>query len=309
MPSRPLVSLGVTVELAVPGHRRAGPLLQFGDLQAAHSFLAPIAADAFMLAELRRIAATLDPWTPLHGSDEVTARVAAALVERRIDFVRVKTIKPSADIYAPRDRKDGEGGGEGTEAELVWIEARLLDEDGAGIANQKCVIVAPDARRHILYTDSLGTARANAIPAGTCKILYPDLDVAALPKSDTAKPTKAEMRERMTAHELITGVTRGTSQVHDLRLLNITLKVRLAIDPNDTHSRDDQFILHALKGSADQQIVKTIKDDKVPGDKSVDLVYEHLWRDHRYTLEVDPGAEGEPYNVFKDTPLQQLVSH
>lgn len=309
MPSRPLVSLGVTVELSVPGERRVGVPLQFADLPAARTFLAPIAADAFMFAELRRIAASLDPWTPMQEQGEVTARVAAALVERRITFVRVKSIRPSADIYAPRERKDGEGGGEGSEAELVWIEVRLLDEDGGGIANQKCIVVAPDAQRHTLYTDSLGTARANDIPAGSCKILFPDLDVAALPKSETAKPTRAEMRERMTAHELIAGVTRATSEAHELRLVNITLKVRLAIDPNDSKSRDDQFILHALKGSADQQIVKTIKDDKVPGDKTVDLVYEHLWRDHRYTLEVDPGAEGEPYIVFKDTALQQLVSH
>lgn len=310
MLDRPLVSRGVTVELAGSDRPEpAGDRLEFPDLRAARAFLAPIAADAFQLPELRRIAADLAPGAPLREVDEVTARVAAALVDRRVALHRVETSFLSADPYTPPERKDGAGEGDEVAAELEWIEVRLLDEDGVGIANQKCVVVAPDAERHNAYTDSLGTTRINAIPRGACKVLYPELDVAALPKSRAQNPTKAEMRERFTAHELIAGQTRGTGEVHEFRLLNITLKVRLSIDPNDTHSRDDRFILHAVKGSADNQIIKTIKDDQVPGDAAVDLVYEHLWRDHRYTLEVDPGAEGEPYNVFKDLPLQQLVSH
>lgn len=307
---RPLISRGVTVVLAGSSQAQPpGERLEFADLRAAWAFLAPIAADSFQLPELQRLAADLTPDAVLHDVHDITGRLALALVDRRIAALRFKPTAQSGDGGKRADAKDGVGDGSDSAAELEWIEARLLDEDGVGIANQKCVVVAPDAQRHEAYTDSLGTTRINAIPRGACKILYPELDVAALPKSETARPTKAEMRERFTAPELIVGQTRGTAEVHEFRLLNLTLKVRLNINPNDTHSRDDQFILHAVKGSAAQKIIKTIKDDKVPGDDTVDLVYEHLWREHRYTLEVDPGAEGEPYNVFKDIPLQQLVSH
>jgi hypothetical protein len=306
---RPLISRGVTVVLAGSSQAQPpGERLEFTDLRAAWAFLAPIAADSFQLPELQRLAADLTD-APLHDVHDITGRLALALVDRRIAALRFKPTAQSGDGGKRADAKDGAGDGSDSAAELEWIEARLLDEDGVGIANQKCVVVAPDAQRHEAYTDSLGTTRINAIPRGACKILYPELDVAALPKSETARPTKAEMRERFTAGDLIAGQTRPTAEVHEFRLLNLTLKVRLNINPNDTHSRDDQFILHAVKGSAAQKIIKTIKDDKVPGDDTVDLVYEHLWREHRYTLEVDPGAEGEPYNVFKDIPLQQLVSH
>lgn len=281
--------------------------MPFLDMRSARAFLAPIATDAGSFMELQRIAAELTMAEAPRDIDAVTERVAEALVARRITFV---VIDRKIHLAQTQElRKDGDGGGGDGETVLEWIEARLLDEDGVGIANARCVVVAPDAQRHELYTDSLGTVRLDAVPRGSCKFLYPELDPAALPKSADARPTRAEMQKRSTVGDLVDGLTRGTGETHEFRLLNLTLKVRLAIDPNDTASRDDQFILHARKGSAAQKIIKTIKDDQVAGDSTVDLVYEHLWRDHKYTLEVDPGAEGEPYEVFTDKPLQQLVAH
>jgi hypothetical protein len=301
---RPFVSRGIAVELDRPVER-----LVFRDLRAAKDFLGPIARDPLSFPDLRRIAQGLAPGAPMREIDEVVARVAAALVDGRIAFRRVQMDLPAGEAMNRPEPKDGGGEGDGSGVELTWIEVRLLDAAGSGVSGQRCVVVAPDAQRHEVYTDSLGTAKVQGIPSGACKILYPDIDPAALPKTEAPQPTRSEMRERLTVHELKAGVSRQTTEVHELRLVNLTLRVRLAIDPNATASRDDKFILHAVKGSAEQQIIKTIADDQVPGDSSVDLVYEHLWRDHRYTLEVDPGAEGEPYNVIQDTPLQQLLAH
>lgn len=311
MLDRLLLSHGFHVELARPGRPvEPGDRLVFADLTDARAFLAPMAADHRDYAILRQIAGELAPGSQLREVDEVTARVAAALVDGRIGFVRVRRrthgVVASA---APKQPDVGAGGGKDSAVELTWVEARLLDPGGTGIANQRVVVVAADGERHTAYTDSLGLARIDPIPAGTCKILYPDLTADAVPKSEDPPPppTRAEAQGRFTVHDLVVGVTRPTAETHELRLLVLTIRVRLEIDPNDSASRDDRFILRATKGSAEQQIIKTIKDDQVPGDASVDLVYEHLWRDHRYTLEVDPGAEGEPYLVFKDVGLSTLL--
>lgn len=299
---------GIFVELAPDGSPSRAMSPEFFDLAAARAFLAPIAADRGDLGVLRRMAADLAPGAVLREVDDVLACVASALVERRIAFVRL-VLRQLGGRGGPAQARDaGGGGGDEAPAPLTWIEARLLDADGVGIANQKCVVVAPDGQRHNVYTDSLGTAKVEQIPRGSCKILYPDLTGEAVPPSEAPNPTRAEARERFTVHDLVVGVTRMTEEVHELRVLVLKVRVRLAINPNDTASRDDQFILHAVRGSSEQKIIKTIKDDQVPGDNSVDLVYEHLWRDHRYTLEVDPGAEGEPYQVFKDVPLSQLIA-
>jgi hypothetical protein len=302
------ISHGFFVELAESERRiKPGERVEFPDLTAARVFLAPIVADRRDLPALRRMADDLAPGTPPGDVDDLTARLAAALVDRRITFVRTAPWE-HATIKAQAGAGAGAGEGDDKAAELTWIEARLLDADGTGIANQRCVVVAPDGQRHEAYTDSLGTARIDGIPVGSCKILYPDLTADACPSPTGPRPTPAEARQRFTVHDLVVGVTRTTKEVHELRLLVLSIRVRLAINPNDTSSRDDEFILHATRGSAAQKIIKTIKDDQVPGDNSVDLVYEHLWRDHRYSLEVNPGAEGEPYHVFQDVPLSQLLA-
>lgn len=301
-------SQGLFVELAESERlSRYGDRSDFPDLAAARAFLGPIAADPRDRPVLRRLAADLVPGASLRGVDDIVACLAVALVERRLVFVRMAQ-QIMGGGGAARDKGDGGGGGNDSAVELTWIEARLLDVDGVGIANQRCVVVAPDGERREVYTDSLGTAKVDAIPRGMCKILYPDLAPEAVPPSEAPNPTRAEARERFTLSDLVVGVARTTDEVHELRVLNLKIRVRLAINPDDSASRDDQFILHAARGSAAQKIIKTIKDDQVPGDNSVDLVYEHLWRDHRYTLEVDPGAEGEPYHVFSDVALSSLIA-
>jgi hypothetical protein len=85
------------------------------------------------------------------------------------------------------------------------------------------------------------------------------------------------------------------------------LHVRIPIDPAEAASQDDTFTLKSTDGK--YQVQQTIKDDKVPGDAYVDLIFENLKASLKYTLEVNPGAQGSPYKIFEDVPYQDLVDY
>lgn len=84
-----------------------------------------------------------------------------------------------------------------------------------------------------------------------------------------------------------------------------TVHIRLYIDPSDATTDDDKYKLFATNGNYSKTL--TVKDDKIDGDKFIDLVFEGLKSDGKYTLEIDPGAEGKPYKVFEDVPFKDLV--
>jgi hypothetical protein len=85
------------------------------------------------------------------------------------------------------------------------------------------------------------------------------------------------------------------------------LHIRLAIDPSEASSKDDKFKLYSDDGTFEK--IMTVKDDKVDGDAFVDLVFENLKVSKKYTLEVDPGAEGEPYKLFENIPYTELIDY
>jgi len=95
----------------------------------------------------------------------------------------------------------------------------------------------------------------------------------------------------------------------EARLVHRTpaLHIRIPIDPAEAASQDDTFTLKSSDGS--YQVRQTVKDDKVPGDAYVDLIFENLKVSLKYTLEVNPGAQGSPYKVFEDVPFQELVDY
>lgn len=84
-----------------------------------------------------------------------------------------------------------------------------------------------------------------------------------------------------------------------------SLSIRLKIDPGDSKTADDKFTLRSTDGSYNK--VLTVKDDSKPGDKFVDLIYEDIDRSLSYTLEVDPGSEGDKYLVFDSQPYSEIL--
>jgi hypothetical protein len=66
--------------------------------------------------------------------------------------------------------------------EKHWVEICLVDEDGVGVEGVQYSIIAPDNNEYTGSTDPEGFARVDNIPAGQCKISFPELD------KDTWKP-------------------------------------------------------------------------------------------------------------------------
>jgi len=82
------------------------------------------------------------------------------------------------------------------------------------------------------------------------------------------------------------------------------LYVRLDIDPKDVATHDDKII---LTGSDGYRCEKTVKDDQVPGDDYVDLLFTGLYEGERYTLQVLETPDGSPYSIFQDVPYEELA--
>lgn len=88
--------------------------------------------------------------------------------------------------------------------------------------------------------------------------------------------------------------------------LTSNLYVRLDINPSDAVSQDDKITLYSTDSLESYKKTVTVKDDYVSGDDYVDLLFEDLNKELKYTLEVNPGEEGEPYTVFKNVSFIKL---
>ncbi len=61
----------------------------------------------------------------------------------------------------------------------TWIEIQLVGEDDQPIPNVKYVLTLPGGATKTGTLDANGSARVDGIPAGTCKVSFPDLDQEA----------------------------------------------------------------------------------------------------------------------------------
>lgn len=60
-----------------------------------------------------------------------------------------------------------------------WVEIQLFGEDGEPIASEPYLIVAADGVEWRGRTNADGMARLSPIPAGTCRVSFPELDAEA----------------------------------------------------------------------------------------------------------------------------------
>jgi len=84
-----------------------------------------------------------------------------------------------------------------------WIEVELLDEDGAPIANEECVVIDPDGEEHPDKTSSKGIIRVDCLTKGQCKIFFPKLDQDAFEEYTPPEVVLPE-REESSAEVLTT---------------------------------------------------------------------------------------------------------
>jgi hypothetical protein len=60
-----------------------------------------------------------------------------------------------------------------------WVAIEVVDEQGIGVEGISYSIITPDNQEYTGVTDASGGARIDNIPAGQCKISFPDLDKSA----------------------------------------------------------------------------------------------------------------------------------
>jgi hypothetical protein len=57
-----------------------------------------------------------------------------------------------------------------------WIEIQLLDDNDNPIGGENYRITGPDGQDHTGTLDDNGLARVDDLPAGSCKVTFPDRD-------------------------------------------------------------------------------------------------------------------------------------
>lgn len=168
------------VRLFGEGPDGTGEALEFADVRVAAAFVERLMADERDAYVLRALAGELEYRV---GAD-VVAVIAAALVAGRLVLTRpgaslAPVIGPAGEDDERKPRDDDGFTALQSGPPTHWVEIQLVGEDGEGIPGQRYRIVAPDGVEWSGYTDSLGLARINRIPEGTCQISFPDLDAEA----------------------------------------------------------------------------------------------------------------------------------
>lgn len=125
-------------------------------------------AQAFRDGELLALPLT-SPRRRVRGGGGGAASAAAAPVPLLPDSMAVQN-------SAPEERKPTEEKEEQQEAELSWLAIDLVDEDGTPIGDVRYRVVLPNGEVREGTLDAQGHAVLEDIAAGTCKVIFPDLD-------------------------------------------------------------------------------------------------------------------------------------
>jgi len=101
------------------------------------------------------------------------------------------------------------------------------------------------------------------------------------------------------------GITLSTGKSYLIKVVGV--QIDLEIDPHNPESGDDKFTLYSTDNNKTYSCEKNINDDMIPGDNKVSLIFYALPKDLSYSLEINPGANGRPYNLFENISYEQLI--
>ncbi len=132
----------------------------------------------------------------------------------------------------------------------------------------------------------------------------------ALPEVETEEGEKIEQNERPSMDFATIGQSwrdahKDRAPSKEAEPEPVSIMVSLQIDPKDPVHADDKFVLRDATGFSCE---KTVKDDQGSGNGCLDLQFEGLRRDHRYTLEVRRGGGRAGYKMFQNQTFEDLQS-
>ncbi len=92
---------------------------------------------------------------------------------------------------------------------------------------------------------------------------------------------------------------------NDESMGNVTL--RLPIDPDAPESQDEKFTLESADKSYSS--TKTVKDDQVPGNNTLELEFKGVKAETKYIFTIDHGKDGDAVTVFENVPGRELKEY
>jgi len=110
--------------------------------------------------------------------------------------------------------------------------------------------------------------------------------------------------------DLEKGLTLSSGRSHRIMIVEFAFHLRLDIDLEDENPWDDKF---TLRGGPDPDTVeyeqvRTAQDDTIEGDDFIDLIFTDLIPGLTYSLEIEPGADEDPFFLFEDLPFEEMAS-
>jgi hypothetical protein len=125
-------------------------------------------------------------------------------------------------------------------------------------------------------------------------ILYMD-DMLSIPdKSSKEESVPTEKRH----------VFKRKGLPHDFTPYDLIIDIQL--DPEDLEVQDDTFTLFSTDEHKSYMRVQTVKNDQIPADDFVTLLFVGLNPNLSYTLQVDPGSDIPSYNLFADVKYSKI---
>lgn len=122
---------------------------------------------------------------------------------------------------------------------------------------------------------------------------------------------KSKVGDEVVLHVRLSDLHKGIKLVRMCRtiifMVHKTIKIELLIDPEDTASFDDKYILFSTDAAQTYYKELTVKDDKIDGDHKITLEYDQVKENLNYSLKIDLGQESEPYFLFENIPYFELV--
>jgi hypothetical protein len=162
--------------------RRTDVVLNIRDRSSALQFLRRFLRDPMDMMALRNsladgfCSARVFGWTDHEVLEQLAWRIACG---------QTAVVSKFAEVYGGGSRGgETEPAAEAPPAETVrkrtsWIELELIDEAGKPVPGKMYELVLPDGLIRRGSLDSKGQARITDIDAGTCKVLFPELDAEA----------------------------------------------------------------------------------------------------------------------------------
>jgi hypothetical protein len=97
-----------------------------------------------------------------------------------VDFLSDEALRGYRIIYVERDKKKEVTTPSRLRAlqprEEHWVEVMLVNEEGEGVPQIKCIVIAADKQQYVGLTDTLGIFRVDGLVPGTCQVSFPELD-------------------------------------------------------------------------------------------------------------------------------------